>query len=555
MNSSNKSPSGFSILLHSPITCILIRLLSRLNALVRPLLPLLHLFMFGAIGTILAAVIFVNQHLPCWYDEIYMLDPAYQRATTGVWQSVGRWESIGAVPYAPNYPLLCNLLRLLVFCFGAKFQVLRASMLVFGFIPVIALFCLFLKKGLLHSWKEVLYAAYFVACFSFFHWAIYIRPEAVLLSVATLLVFAWVEDHPLLLFLSALLIPTCGLQWNVLLLPAVLYWLFFGGHLRNPLLVVFAFLLSTCATIGTYHALGMWPSYIQEAACVGGLNPFHSAVTKLHGVYANFDFSWLLTPIALPPIALFCFLMSFVPIMLSDFGRYRILHPSKMGMFVCSSIAAVILALGLFGRMSSMYARLLVFPMALCTIPLGRTFFRWPLSCFVFVLLAIYPAKVNWAKSSHPYAFSPNVANDSRWYDASSLQCALSENLSGETLVLGDDSSYFAVRSLHLDFLPACYAFDLPKDLVETIGAILLSDVPDACYAWCASPRKSVLEFALSKYKAKNTFIGDEAVAGVTPEVFLAAVAEHWKCTFAEIPLALDSRPGFIHYRLFRPIF
>ena len=127
----------------------------RLNDRAQPLLPLVYLFMLVELGGILYAVFFANQHIPCWGDEICMLDPAYYRATTGIWHSAAQWDSYDVVPFAPNYPLLINILRFLIGGFGFSFCFFRSVILACGLFSVAMLLWLLKKKGFLQSWKDV----------------------------------------------------------------------------------------------------------------------------------------------------------------------------------------------------------------------------------------------------------------------------------------------------------------------------------------------------------------------------------------------------------------
>ncbi len=548
------TPSGVSILLHSRFVQALGRIWGRMNNLARPLLPLLHLFMVVMTGVIFCAVVFANQRIPCWGDEICMLDPAYYRATTGIWHSASQWDSYEVIPFAPNYPLLINILRFLIGGFGFSFCLFRGVMLAFGLFPVAMLLWLLKRKGLLQSWGEACCAIYLTVCFTFCQWAIYIRPEALLVTVAGLLVYAWMTDRPVLLFGSALLVPLCGLQWNVLLLPAILHWLVFGGRIRNPFLVGTAFVLSSVITIAAYHLLGMWPSYLQEAARVGGLDAIHSASSKLHSAYASWDLTWLLHPLAIPPVvflsACFSFALGGWGVFFRDASRLN----RRFFFFLFFSFPAVILALALFGHMSWIYAFFLLAFLIPCLTALFCPLFHRPLVLLACALFALYPASVNWSKLSHHYAPHIEGLTDFRWNDELSLEHALRAVLTPEDIIACDAPAYPAIRALCKDLYPVCFAFDLSPDQYRSITAVLLEDHPSSILHKDGSGfrRAHYAETMVPRFCPPG---GDPDSIRVSPEELLAAIGERWQCSFAEVPFERTVRPGFIRYRLFRPLF
>jgi len=549
-SSSPSARSGFSILFHSTAARFIGRLWNRANDFCRPLLPLLHLFMLAVTAVILCGVVFANGHTPCWYDEICMLDPAYHRVAEGVWRSIAQWDSIDVVPFAPNYPLLINILRLLIAVFGVNFRILRGSMLVFGLVPVAALLWLFRRKGLLQSCGEVIQGAFFTACFTFFHWAVYIRPESVLLSVVTLLVFAWAFNRPVLVFLSALLVPLCGLQWNVLLLPAFLHWLVFGGRLRNPILVAAAFVLSTAGTIIAYHALGMWPSYLQEAARVGGTSTFANVLGKLHGIVASWDVGCLLNPTSFPPVpVIFCGLFLAIGTLVpSGRGTRRILAFVFLHLSVVSAVLLLV-------HMDRHYFRPVLLPFSI----LVPVFLRpWrdcrPIAVLIVGLAALYVAHANASKALGNFQLGADFAGDIRWIDEDASLRSLLKPCTPDGIVVAPNSAWFAVRTQGRDYLPLCYAFDISEAHQRTVAAVLVEDIPQSPHHFDCSlfRHTSYTETMMPLFCPSGTNL--DAVS-VSPDDFMDAIASHWHCTFTEIPLDQPDWPGFIRYRLFHPVF
>lgn len=559
---SSSTQSGFAVLLHSRAGQALCHFWSFSNNLARPLLPLLHLAMLIAIGVILFAVVFANQHTPCWYDEICMLDPAYHRAATGIWHSIAQWDSIDTIPFAPNYPLLINILRFLIACFGIKFWILRGAMLLFGLLPVAVFLWLFRRCGIFQSRHEVLYAAYFMACFSFFWWAIWIRPEAVLLSVAVLLVFAWATNRPVLLFCSALLVPLCGLQWNVLLVPVMLHWLFFGGRIRNPFIVASAFVISSITTIATYHALGMWPSYLQEAARIGDLDTLHNVINALRDIYL-LDFNkWIGHPHRIPPpVALGAGMFLFGGCLCRFLKDGHSPRSHKCWLFVTCSSFAIWITFGLLANVAHYYMRLIIGFMCLCyPIVFGKLWQKRPVLLFLMALLPIVPSTlVLWhtiRDASYAYSNSTGVVRPNSWLDEASLEKALRGALPPNGIVCCDSSAYFAVRACGNEVLPLCYAFDLSEEQIHNCSAILLEDNPvllfDRDYSdW----RKTSYTKAMQDRFCPADFGGDTWSTRVSSDDLVSTIAAHWHCTFTEIPLALPEHPNTIRFRLFRPVF
>lgn len=553
-DSKSFGPSGFSILVHSRAVRLLGRFWIRVNGWGRPILPLLNVFMVAVVVAILGAGVYACFHVPCWYDEICMLDPAYHRATTGVWHSIAQWDSFDVVPFAPNYPLLINILRGLIACFGVNFWILRGAILVFGIVPIAALLWLFKRKGILQSGSEVIQAAFFIVCFTFLHWAVYIRPEAVLISVAAFLVYAWIIDRPVLLFLSALLVPLCGLQWNVLLLPIVLHWLVFGGRVRNPILVAIAFACSTVSTIIAYHALGMWPSYLQEAARVGGTSALSNILTKMKGTISCWDVGWLLSPANFPPALVFPVGLFLAVGVSTGFRATAGAVPRKTLVFVLLYLASVSVVL-LLVHMDRHYFRPVLLPFAL----LAPVFLRpclgrqWPVLAFL-LLVSLYVGRVNASKVLGNFQRGADFAGDVRWSDESGLARALADCIAPSETVAAPNSAWFAVRAGNHGLMPLCYAFDIPEASQREVTAVLLEDIPVSPHHFdCSLFRRTHYAEAMMPRFCPHD--GDPDSFPVAPYEFVSAIGEQWNCGFMEVPLKQEDRPGFIRYRLFRPVF
>ena len=549
-------PSGLEILARSLPIQAGKRLWFRINDIARPLLPVFHLFMLVVIGSVLCAIVFANQHIPCWGDEICMLDPAYYRATTGVWHSAAQWDSFETIPFAPNYPLFINFLRLFISWLGVNFWVLRGAMIVFGIIPVFMLLWFCRRKGLLQTGTDILYASFVSACVTFFNWSVYLRPEALLLSVVTVLVFAWGGNRPVVLFLGALLVPLCGLQWNVLLLPVVLHWLIFGGRVRNPILVFSAFAVSSIATVIVYHTLGMWPSYLQEAARVGGLDVLHSALHKVRGALSAWNFGWLLNPVGFPPR----FVIPAIAVLI--LGCIQALAPAsrssrKTIVFICLSFASVIVGLSL-ASMNMHYPPVIILPVCLLVPFFLRTWLhRFPLFTVLLFCAALHCAKVNWDKISEFYPPRIDGLTEARWLDEAALERVLEAELSPDDMPLATDSAWFAVRSRCRDMMPLCYAFDISGEQQKSITAVLLADEPSSILHKDGSGfrKTSYAKAMLARFCPPESPCDNPDDVRVSPEELLSAIGDHWHCTFTEIPLSQSSMNNAIHYRLFRPVF
>ncbi|MBQ7252127.1 MAG: hypothetical protein IJS32_05940 [Kiritimatiellae bacterium] len=540
----NPSPSGFSILVHSSFARCLARIWEGINAISRPLLPLLHIFMLAVILLILGAVVFANQHTPCWYDEICMVDPAYHRATAGVWRSIAQWDSIDTIPFAPNYPLLINILRLLISIFGVNFWILRGSMLVFGLAPVAALLWLFHRKGFLQSRAEVLHAVYYSACCTFFHWALYLRPEPILLSVIALLVFFWAADRPVLLFLAALLVPLCGFQWNVILLPAVLHWLVFGGRIRNPFLVAVALVISSAATIAAYHALGMWPSYLQEAARVGGLDAFHAATRKLHTALSSWDFSCLFS-VGLAPPSVVDGPLAMLAISMPSlcFRGHSDCREKPLFVFLVFSIVACWMALALFGHMLQSYTRPLLLPICLLGPALMRRLFsRYPLLLLGLALCILWFPGVHWQQVKNGHGPWRTFPDDTFWVDEAFMERWIPDFFQPSDVVCCDNSAYFALRRTGRELYRLRYALNMDEASCRRVSYVLMSEKP---------PYEPGTDF--SKYPGPAPRLPDREFE--SPGELLCAISGKWNCTFIEVPLPVSPMPDAIRFRLFRPVF
>lgn len=493
---------------------------------------------------ILGAVIFANQHAPCWYDEICMVDPAYHRATTGVWHSIAQWDSINTIPFAPNYPLHINILRLLISLFGINFWILRASMLVIGLLPIAALLWFLRRQGHLQSFGEVILALYFTACFSFFHWSLYLRPEPVLLAVVTLLVFSWRIQCPLLLLLSSFIVPFCGFQWNVLLLPVFFHWLLFGGSFRKPLLVTAGLLAGTATLLAYYHLAGMWPSYLQEAARVGGLDAVHSATRKLHAALSLWDFNWLFTAGLTPPSVvdgpLSILLLSGGTLLCKGGSGIR---EKNLFVFIVLSVIACWLALALFGHILHSYTRLLLLPVCLLGPALGRHLFsRYPILLLAFVLCALWFPGVHWQHVKNGYGPWRTFPDDTFWVDEAFTERWIPEIFQPSDVICCDNSAYFALRRTGRELYRLRYALNMDEASCQRVSYVLMSEKP---------PYEPGSDFSNYLEAAKH-FSNREIES---PGELLSAIASRWHCTFTEIPLPVSPMPNAVRYRLFRPSF
>ncbi len=546
--------SGISILLQSRPARLLARCWRGLNQCLRPMLPILHLCMLAATAAILLGALFCNRHKPCWYDEICMLDPAWHRTVDGIWHSTAQWDSLETIPFAPNYPLFINLLRLSIALFGMDFRIIRGMMFALGLAPIAFLLGYFRKKGFYRSRAEVLQAAFSCACFTSFQFAVFVRPEAVLLCVAALLVYAWTSDRPAMLFLSALCVPLCGLHWNVLLLPVVLHWLLFGGSLRKPLLAVSAFALSTVATLVAYHALGMWPSYLQEAARVGGLDALHNACAKLHGAFARRDWHFLTTPI--PPYDALAGNLVFASGALAALCGELDAKARKTWLFSCISYYGIILAIGFLGTFNGQYIKLLLCAPAMLAPCLFRTAWqKFPLLLLAFTLVLCQIAHVHWNQLKHA------AMSDERtlcWVDEAALERIFASHLTADDVVCCSDSAYFAARSHVRDVMPLVFAFDFSPKQARSMTALLLQDEPYRIYdyGWTGFRKASFTETLQSLFwdpsPSESIDLWDYTISS---DALLDTIGAHWHCSFTEVPLDPPARPGFIRFRLFRPRF
>lgn len=527
----------------------------------RPVLPVLYLFMGAITIVILGLVFFANQHLPCWYDEICMLDPAYHRATTGIWHSIAQWDSLETIPFAPNYPLHINFLRFAISLFGTKCWLLRGSIFFLGLAPVVILLWIIWKKGVLLSWQEVLCATYLSACCTFFYWSVYVRPEAILLCAITLFVITWTSDRPVFLFLSSIFIPLCGLQWNVLLLAVFLHWLVFGGRFRKLLLVTLAFGLSSAGTIVAYHLLGMWPSYLQEAARVGGLDALHAVQTKLLGAWSAGDFYWLFFPLS-TFVVLPC--LSFAVLGLIAWKKMPLQSRANFS-FAISALVLIVLAVALLGHLNENYTYLIPLPICLVFPIVLRPFL--PRHCLIPVLLVLTVPLVSahgyWERLSDTHRnvqwlrFTHPDFSQTRWLDESSLETAIGSTLSENDVVLAPPDVYFALRLFRIGMYPHEWAFDLSNTQQKTITAVLLDAAPSTMeLSQLYKIRNKMNVPDLFNHLLPNPEPADPTFSfSVAPEDILSALGMYWSCCFTELPFHDSSNENAIKYRLFRTSF
>lgn len=553
----SSTPSGFSILINSRLVQALGRLWIRLNNRAQPLLPLIHLFMLIVLGGILCTVFFANQHIPCWGDEICMLDPAYYRAITGVWHSAAQWDSFDSIPFAPHYPLFINYLRSMIVLFGANHAVLRSSMLILGWLPIVFLLVWCRGRGYLQSWREMLYSIYAVACFTFFRWTISVRPEPSLLLVSTLLFLAWNGKHIVPLFFSALLVPLCGLHWNMLLLPVAIHWLVFGGSMRKHFTVALAFSLSTALTFAGYWLFGMWPSYMQEIGRTGDMDLLGGVVSKLHGTFAAWDFGWILSPsVHVPHLVIPVLLLVLLSAMAGR--KDHVSHATqKVFCWLVLSMTSVVMALSLH-YMSMRYLPLIFLPAWLLSPLFLRPWLaRFPLAVALLAFLPLKISLVNWSKVADSYAPRIDGLTEARWLDEAALERALDTELSPDDMPLATDSAWFAVRSRCHDMMPLCYAFDISEEQQRSITAVLLADEPSSILHKDGSGFRhtSYAKAMLARFCPPEAPCPDPDAVRVSPEDLLSAIADCWHCSFTEVPIPPPTLPNAIRYRLFRPVF
>lgn len=417
-------------------------------------------------------------------------------------------------------------------------------MLVIGLVPIASLLWFVRRQGLLHSFEEINLALYFTACFCFFHWSLYLRPEAVLLAVVSLLVLSWTSHHPLLLFLASFFLPFCGFQWNVLLLPVVFHWILFGGSLRKPLCVASGLVVGTTALLAYYHLAGMWPSYLQEAARVGGLDAIHSATKKLHTALSSWDFSWLFTASLAPPNVvdgpLAILVLSGAGLFFDEHSKSR---EKKLFVFIVLSVISCWGALALFGHILHSYARLLVLPVCLLGPALGRRVFsRNPILLIGFVLCALWIPGVHWQHVKNGYGPWRTLPDDTFWVDEAFTERWIPEIFQPSDVICCDNSAYFALRRTGHELYRLRYALNIDETTCQRISYVLLSEKP---------PYDPGTDFSQHLGPADN--IPSWEIE--TPSELLSAIATRWHCTFTEIPLPVSPMPNAVRYRLFRPSF
>lgn len=558
MKYQSDSPSGFSILVHSLPLRILSNLWNCLNNLIRVLLPAICLLMMVVVGIILCAVVFANQHLPCWYDEIYMLDPIYHRVTTGVWHSIAQWDSFDTIPFAPNYPLLCIILRVLIDSVGVKCFLIRGMMLLLGLFPVVGFLWLSWKKGIYQNRFELVQGLYFSACSTFFIWAVSVRPEGVLLSVCFLLAWAWMQKRMAFLFLLSLLVPLCGLQWNILLVPALLHWTVFGGSFRRPFLMAVAFALSSIVSIAAYHVLGMWPSFLQEAARVGGFGALQSAREHLSRSFTAYDFQWLLNPKHLPPLFLAFIILVFGVSASSCFLCKDSRSLRKILVFIFLCFSGILVAFSLHHMLEWYIAPLLFFPILLSPLLLRTCFSKYPAILLLFAVFALKLAVHNWDKIRNIYPPHMDFRLDSCWLDESSLEDMLKKSLSSCDVVAAPDSAWFAVCSCCRDYVPLAYVFDISESQQRAISAVLIPDEPSRPRFKDGSNGRQAYGYAsvmLARFCPPDASCSHPDEISVSPDELLDTIANHWHCSFTEVTMPNDSMPHAIRYRLFKPTF
>ncbi len=550
------SDSGFEVLARTRFGRSVCAMWILVNDFVRHFLPIFHLAMLVVVGIILFGVVFANQHLPTWYDETCLTDPAFYKATQGVWRSRMEIDSLSVEPFAVKYPLLIGTMWVLTKLLGMHFGVFRASMLFFGLAPVLGLLWLARKRGLLQSWTEVVQAAYFLACFGLFYWAIYIRPEAMVLSIGFFLVLFWLDGRTIPLFLTALCIPLCGLHWNVLVSPAILAWLFFGGPARNPLVVIGGALLGSIAVLAWYHLAGMWPSYILEAHRLTSPHIVDNVRSFVVETFLNVRLDRFLFDYHFPFNAFLCVLLMF------GLGFIAFLTDSQAAsadkkhfLFVLLSLSSLVLALASAAWLNDHYTRLLV-PLSCLWAPL---IFRrwWSKSPLLLVLMTVFAAAVAYPLWNYTCHSKEGGARTSLWMDEAFLEKAIGNVIPGEEIILADTSAYFAVRSQGNELFPLCYAFDLSKEQIRSCSAVLVEDNPSQIFNRDYSDvRNTSYSKAMKDFLFLSTLSGDIWDVRISPDDLISAIAAHWQCTFTEIPLDFSSaRAGAIRYRLFRPVF
>lgn len=370
-------------------------------------------------------------------------------------------------------------------------------------------------------------------------------------------IIAWLDNRLVLLFLVALCVPLCGLQWNVLFLPVVLHWLVFGGSLRKYLLVAIAFFLSTLATLIAYHVLGMWPSYLQEAARVGGLHAISGALEKLHGIFARHDWNFLSSP-NVPydalPANLVCVCGG-----LAAFFWHADRQVWKMWIFSFVSYYGTIFSIALFANLNPQYIKLLLLVPAMLVPPMFRNVWRkFPLFLFAFVMVFSYTALVHWRKIQQSPDMVGNVSAFACWVDEAELEKLFADLVENDDVVCCVDSAYCAARTHAREVVPLVFAFDISPQQIRKIKAVVIQDEPYRVfdYAW-ASFRKSTFAPTLqhlfwNPQPPENVDLWDYTIS---PDALIAAIANHWHCALAEIPLDQAERSAFIRFRFFRPVF
>lgn len=507
------------------------------------LFPLVRMGVFLTLLCLIGFMIYMAPRYKPWHDEMCMLEPAVYMAQGEMPQSHAFMDALHVRPYAPNYPLHMGLLTVLIRLSNFNFFAIRYVNLLLISLSLVWICRILLKKSVFKSGGEAWLGFLLMLSPSFvIHSAMYVRPESTAMAICTFLVALWMSSSHWYVLLgcfgAGFLVVWCGLQWVVLMGGGMAcVWLFFGGNLKKAVLCAMGMLMGMAVFYFMYRAMGMWESYQQEAARVGGLDVVQNIIAKW-GQLGEGNARWLLHPYHLSRTFLKRWTILFACVCFSRSLQLGAIA-RRWAVFACTYTLGAVLVLAIIANIWGYYYWIFAIPMGVAMVLCLRDMFprhAWLVTLFLCLLcLSVKDSMMGLRYHTDPFRHRLHLAKE--------LDAGLKQHLMPTDVVMCNDAAYYATRKYAGSWYPLRFSLeeDFPSDLIDVV-VLANHDIRSQIFKSIASVFWDRLDVA---------FGPDSEIA---VDDFLCHLAVQWQCEFIEEPFLEMDAHGEAGYRIFRKV-
>lgn len=373
-----------------------------------------------------------------WYDEAFMVEPAWHLATSGKCVSNLLPDIPENAVFGMNYPLFCLLMAGWIKIFGFSLLTIRLLPFILTFSAALVAVAALCKAEVIRGRLQVLLL---LILWMLTHAAFYsshqARPESLTMLLVSIGLYISslraTRTNLFALFFLAFLMPFCGLYMIFPISIAAVVTLFFRTYrIQQAVFVLLGIFFGSISFYSIYRWTGAWESFQFVAATVGGLSIFDRLIRiRETGVL----------PITLIQHAAF-WLFSGVLCLL---WLFRKKSPVRWSLFLGTSIymAATVLSIGILANFSIWYDWLCMMPLMVLFVffAFGCSNIIKPIRIGIIIFLSLLLLdnnKVRYLSSSHLQFWSDS--------DPSPVEAALKGLANKDDVVIASESAYITLR-------------------------------------------------------------------------------------------------------------